>query len=135
MGFRSQVFSGSASYTGTQPPQIGPSAYYLMQVSCPDAVETTIHATGKQSWLPALAKIVLRGSVYTMQFDDGANRVRKEITFAGPTNVGQMRVRLVDPQGDLVDLGDVDWSMTFEITAVTSSEKYKDLAGAFGSTR
>ena len=132
MGFRSTVLTGAASYTGTQPPQIGPSPYYLMQVSCPDAVETTIHATGAQSWLPALAKIVLRGSVYAMQFDDGANRVRKEITFAGPTNVGQMRVRLVDPQGDLVDLGDVDWSMTFEITAVTSSEKYGELAGAFG---
>jgi hypothetical protein len=132
MGFRSPVLTGSASYTGTQPPQIGPSSYYLMQVSCPDAVETTIHATGGQSWLPALAKIVLRGSAYTMQFDDGTNRVRKEITFAGPTNVGQMRVRLVDPQGELVDLGDVDWSMTFEITAVTSSEKYGELAGAFG---
>jgi hypothetical protein len=67
-----------------------------------------------------------------MQFDDGANRLRKEITFAGPTNIGQMRVRLVDPQGDLVDLGDVDWSMTFEITAVTNSQKYGELAGAFG---
>jgi hypothetical protein len=41
-------------------------------------------------------------------------------------------VRLVDPYGDLVDLGDVDWSMTFEITAVTSSEKYGELTGAFG---
>jgi hypothetical protein len=132
MGFRSQVLTGSASYTGTQPPQIGPSPYYLMQVSCPDQVETTIHVTGGQSWVPALAKIVLRGSVYSMQFDDGANRLRKEITFAGPSNVGQMRIRLVDPYGDLVDLGDVDWSMTFEITAVTSSEKYADLAGAFG---
>jgi hypothetical protein len=132
MGFRSTVLTGAASYTGTQPPQIGPSPYYLMQVSCPDAVETTIHATGAQSWLPALAKIVLRGSVYAMQFDDGANRLRKEITFAGPTNIGQMRVRLVDPQGDLVDLGDVDWSMTFEITAVTNSQKYGELAGAFG---
>jgi len=132
MGFRSPVLTGSASYTGTQPPQIGPSSYYLLQVSCPDQVETTIHATGAQSWLPALAKIVLRGSVYAMQFDDAQNRVRKEITFAAPSNVGQMRVRLVDPQGDLVDLGDVDWSMTFEITAVTSARKYDDLAGAFG---
>ena len=132
MGFRSQVLTGSASYTGTQPPQIGPSPYYLMQVSCPDQVETTIHATGKQTWLPAIAKIVLRGSIYSMQFDDAANQVRKEITFAGPTNIGQMRVRLVDPLGELVDLGDVDWSMTFEITAVTSSEKYGELAGAFG---
>ena len=135
MGFRTPVLTGASSYTGTQPPQLGPSPYYLMQVSCPDAVETTIHATGSQSWLPALAKIVLRGSVYGMQFDDGANRVRKEITFAGPTNVGQMRVRLVDPYGDVVDMGDVDWSMTFEITAVTNSVTYEDLAGAFGSTR
>ena len=134
MGFRTPVIlmTGSSSYAGTQPPQLGPTPYYLMQVSCPDQVETTVHATGAQSWIPALAKIVLRSGVYAMQFDDAQNRLRKEITFAGPTNVGQLRVRLVDPYGDLVDLGDVDWSMTFEITAVMSSEKYEDLTGAFG---
>jgi len=111
---------------------LGPTPYYLMQVSCPDQVETTVHATGKQSWVPALAKIVLRGSVYAVQFDDGANQLRKEITFLGPSNVGQLRVRLIDPYGETVDLGDVDWSMTFEITTVTSSVTYEDLAGAFG---
>lgn len=132
MGFRSPVLSGSASYTGTQPPQLGPSPYYLMQVSCPDQVETTIHSTGAQSWIPALAKIVLRRGVYAMQFDDESNKLRKEIVFASPSNVGQVRVRLVDPYGNLVDMGDVDWSMTFELTAVTSSCKYEDLNGAFG---
>jgi hypothetical protein len=132
MGFRLRVLTGSTSYTGTQPPQLGPTPYYLMQVSCPDQVETTVHATGQQTWIPALAKIVLRGSVYTMQFDDGANRLRKEITFLGPTNVGRMRVRLVDPYGQTADLGDVDWSMTFEITAVMNSVTYEGLAGAFG---
>ena len=134
MGFRTAVLSGSASYTGTQPPQLGPSPYYLMQVSCPDQVETTVHATGAQSWIPALAKIVLHplGGVYAMQYDDGTNLVRKEIVFAAPSNVGQMRIRLVDPYGSLVDIGDVDWSMTFEMTAVMSSCKYEDLAGAFG---
>ena len=128
------MLSGSASYTGTQPPQLGPSPYYLMQVSCPDQVETTVHATGAQSWIPALAKIVLHplGGVYAMQYDDGTNLVRKEIVFAAPSNVGQMRIRLVDPYGSLVDIGDVDWSMTFEMTAVMSSCKYEDLAGAFG---
>jgi len=132
MGFRSPALSGSASYTGTQPPQLGPTPYYLMQVSCPDQVETTIHSTGFQSWIPALAKIVLRRGVYEVQFDDGANMLRKEIVFAAPSNVGQLRVRLVDPYGSVVDLGDVDWSMTFELTAVTSSCKYEDLNGAFG---
>jgi hypothetical protein len=132
MGFRTPLLTGSASYTGTQPPQLGPTPYYLMQVSCPDAVETTIHATGAQSWIPALAKIVLRRGVYAVQFDDGANKLRKEIVFAAPSNVGQLRVRLVDPYGTPVDLGDVDWSMTFELTAVMSACKYEDLAGAFG---
>jgi hypothetical protein len=132
MGFRTPVLFGSASYTGAQPPQLGPTPYYLMQVSCPDQVDTTVHSTGFQSWIPALAKIVLRRGVYAVQFDDGANKLRKEIVFASPSNVGQLRVRLVDPYGCLVDLGDVDWSMTFELTAVTSSCKYEDLNGAFG---
>jgi hypothetical protein len=132
MGFRTPVLFGSASYTGTQPPQLGPTPYYLMQVSCPDQVDTTVHSTGFQSWIPALAKIVLRRGIYAVQFDDGANKLRKEIVFASPSNVGQLRVRLVDPYGNLVDLGDVDWSMTFELTAVTSSCKYEDLNGAFG---
>jgi hypothetical protein len=132
MGFRTSMLFGATSYTGTQPPQLGPTPYYLMQVSCPDQVETTIHSTGAQSWIPALAKIVLRRGIYAVQFDDGANKLRKEIVFASPSNVGQLRVRLVDPYGSVVDLGDVDWSMTFELTAVVSSCKYDDLNGAFG---
>ena len=67
-----------------------------------------------------------------MQFDDGANRLRKEITVLGPSNVRQLRIKLVDPYGETVDLGDVDWSMTFEITTVTNSVTYENLAGAFG---
>jgi hypothetical protein len=132
MGFRTILLTGSLSYTGTQAPQLGPTPYYLMQVSCPDTVETTVHSTGAQSWIPALAKIVLRQGVYAVQFDDGANLLRKEIVFASPSNIGQLRVRLVDPYGSPVDLGDVDWSMTFELTAVMSSCTYEDLAGAFG---
>jgi hypothetical protein len=132
MGFRSSELLGASSYTGAQPPQLDPSPYYLLQVSCPDQVETTIHSTGDQTWIPALAKIVLRGSVYTMQFDDGANLLRKEIVFPSPTNVGQLRIRLMDLYGYPVDLGDVDWSMTFEITAVSSSCRYEHMTGAFG---
>ena len=126
MGFRTPVLSGSPFYISTMPPQLAPTPYYLMQLSYPDLVQTTVHLTGSQSSVPALAKIVLRQGVYGIQFDDGANLVRKEIVTSGQARpVTQFRVALLNPYGAVIDLGDADWSMTFELTA--------SVAGAAGA--
>jgi hypothetical protein len=95
-------------------------------------MENTMHRTAGGSSVPALAKLVLRGGAFTVQYDDGGNLLRKENTFAQPTALSQLRVRLLNAYGELVDMGDVDWSMTFEVVEVVSSCLYGDLNRAYG---
>ncbi len=129
LGFRDKeitVPAGGSIYA-TQPPQVTSPAYYLLQVRCPDMMENTLHRTGQGSFVQALAKIVLRNGAYAVNYDDMGNMMRKTNTFRSPTSVSQLRVSLVDVYGRLVEMGDTDWSMTFEMMEVISSCQYNEL--------
>ena len=135
LGYRQKVVvvpSGSVGVVAPAPPQVAAPAYYLLQLQCPDMMENTVHRTAAGSSVPALAKLVLRNGAFTVQYDDGGNLLRKENTFAQPTALSQLRVRLLNAYGELVDMGDVDWSMTFEVVEVVSSCLYGDLNRAYG---
>ena len=135
LGYRQKVVvipTGSSGVVAPAPPQVAAPAYYLLQLQCPDMMENTVHRTSAGSSVPALAKLVLRGGAFTVQYDDGGNLLRKENTFAQPTALSQLRVRLLNAYGELVDMGDVDWSMTFEVVEVVSSCLYGDLNRAYG---
>jgi len=98
-----------------------PPAYALVQLQCPDMVESTLHRTDSGSYVQALAKIVLRYGAYQIQYDDGGNCVAKENIYPTPTAISVLRFRLVDAYGVTVDMGDTDWSLTLEMTEVVSS--------------
>ena len=137
LGFRNKeiiVLAGDTS-VAEQPPQVTSPAYYLLQVRCPDMMENTLHRTGQGSFVQALAKVVLRNGAYVVNYDDMGNMMRKENTFRSPTSVTQLRVSLVDAYGRLVEMGDVDWSMTFEFMEVISSCQYNELNQAASGRR
>lgn len=104
--------------------QTGPTPYYLLQVECPDMIENITHRVDRNASVPALAKLILRDGYYAVQFDDGSNLLRKEYTFLTPVNIAQIRLRLVDPFGQVVDMCGVDWSATFELYEVVNSRTY-----------
>jgi hypothetical protein len=131
LGFTKAATTGG---TASNSPSLGPAAYYLVQLQCPDMMDNTVHRVSGGGTVPAFAKVVLRSpGFYQVQFDDGANMVRKENTFAQPTSIASLRVRLVDAYGCTVDMGDTDWSMTFEIMEVVSSTLYGELNRAYGT--
>lgn len=137
LGFREKEITvpiGGSTYA-TQPPQVTSPAYYLLQVRCPDMMENTLHRTGQGSFAQALAKVVLRNGAYVLNCDDMGNMLRKENTFRSPTSVSQLRVSLVDAYGRLVEMGDTDWSMTFEMMEVISSCQYNELNQAGSGMR
>ena len=136
LGFRDKeyILRVGDTVVATQPPQVTSPAYYLLQVRCPDMMENTLHRTGQGSFVQALAKVVLRNGAYVVNYDDMGNMMRKENTFRSPTSVTQLRVSLVDAYGRLVEMGDIDWSMTFEFMEVISSCQYNELNQA-GSGR
>lgn len=128
LGFREQtVFVGAGSTVAApQAPQTAPPAYAFVQVQYPDMAENTVHRTDAGSFVQALAKVVLRPSCsgslsYTIQYDDGANFVNKETVFPSATAISQLRIRLVDAYGISVDMGDIDWSMTLEVTEIVNA--------------
>lgn len=129
MGFRTQtvVIPSGETVVACESPQIAPPPYMLLQVRCPDMLENTLHRTASGSFVPALAKLILRSGAYSTQFDDASDMVRKENVFPAPTSLTQLRVSLVDAYGRLVDMGDTDWSMTFEIMEIVSSCQYSEL--------
>lgn len=122
MGFREQtLFVGSSGVVAGESALTDPPAYALVQLQCPDMVESTLHRTDSGSYVQALAKIVLRYGAYQIQYDDGGNCVAKENIYPTPTAISVLRFRLVDAYGVTVDMGDTDWSLTLEMTEVVSS--------------
>lgn len=122
MGFREQtLFVGSSPVVAVSSALTDPPAYALIQLQCPDMVESTLHRIDSGSYVQALAKVVLRDGAYQIQFDDGGNCVAKENVYPTPTAISQLRFRMVDAYGVTVDMGDTDWSLTLEVTEVVSS--------------
>jgi len=134
MGFRKQIVVVPASGTVAAPasPQIEPPAYMLLQVQCPDIPEGTLHRLEDGSYVQALAKIVLRDGAYTINFDDASNMLRKENVFKQPTALTHIRIRLMDAYGRIVDMGDTDWSVTFDIVEIVSSCLYSEIKNTYG---
>ena len=137
LGFRTLLVTVGAgsTVTGTASPVLLPPAYMLLQLQCPDMMENTLHRLADGSFVQAMAKLVLRpgpcygttGDYYQVQYDDLRNGVRKENVFVRPTSIAQLRLRLLDAYGSVVDIGDTDWSATLEFTEVVSAGQYSAL--------
>ena len=138
MGFRTQVVVADVS--GSVGSVVAPSLvltrsnpYMLLQLRCPDQLENITHRIYGNSSIPAFAKLVLRGDSFVAAFDDNANLLRKEYTFLAPSNLATLYIRLVDPFGDTVNMFDMDWSMTLEVTEVVNSNVYAAIGQTYSS--
>lgn len=120
--------TGLYKLCATAPLLIQPTPYYLLQLHAPDMLENITHRVATGASIPAFAKLVLRNGFYTLQFVDGGDWLRREFTFLAPSNVSQLRVKLLDPYGALVDMRQMDWSMTFELYEVVNSRTYNALS-------
>jgi len=133
LGFRHrEVASVGKSITGSSLVLVQSSPYYLIQLKIPDPVESLQHRLWDNGWVSAFAKVILRDGTYTIEFDDGGNNLRKEHNFLTPVNVASMRVRVVDPFGDTVNLHDMDWSMTIELYEIVNSRVHAALGQTYG---
>lgn len=133
MGFRErELTSVGGVLTGTSIVLTQTSAYYLVQLMTPDSVEPLSHRLADGSWVGAFAKIALRDGTYTIDFDDGGNMLRKENTYLSPVNITNIRVRVIDPFGDTVNLLDMDWSLTLELYEVMNSRVYSAISETYG---
>jgi hypothetical protein len=133
LGFRSRTVTSTLGglMKGVAIVRLQPAAYYLLQLMIPDQVEAITHRLQSGASIPAFGKLVLRDSWYHLQFDDNSNLLRKEYTFLTPINVSSVRARLVDAYGEVVDLADLDWSMTLEFYEVTNARTANVIGRAY----
>ena len=133
LGFRDkEVTSVSGAITGKSIVLVQGAPYYFIQLEIPKPVEPMTHRLWDNGWIGAFAKVVLRDGTYTIEFDDGGNMMRKENTFLAPVNFQAVRVRVVDPFGDTVNLLDMDWSLTLELYEVVNSRVYSSISETYG---
>jgi len=129
LGFRSRSFTGNI--TGTSTIIVSPNPYYLLELKCPDSIVSLYHRINNNAYIEGFAKLILKGNYYQIQFDDGTNLLRKEVTFPAPVTIPYFQIRLMDPWGIQVNMLNNDWSVTLEITEVVNSKTYAQLSKTF----
>ncbi len=138
LGFRSGKVKGVSAATGGGYLITGESLlslqaapYYLLELKCPDSIENVTHPVLDNGYLNAFAKVILKDSGYTFNFDDNSNLLRKEFTFVAPTSIPFFNVRLMDSYGDTVNMQFMDWSITIEVTEVVNSKTYAAISNTY----
>jgi hypothetical protein len=119
--------SGLYSLCGTALILTQPTPYYLLQLWSSDLLENVTHRLSAGSSIPAFAKLVLQNGFYELQIINNGDYMRKEFTFLSPTNIAQIRLKLLDPFGCPVDLRGMDWSATLELYEVVNSRVYSNM--------
>ena len=139
LGFRngyikaSTLVDGKYSVTGESLLSLQAAPYYLLELKCPDSIENVTHPVLDNGYINAFAKVVLKDNVYTFNFDDNSNLLRKEFTFLAPSSIPFFNVRLMDAYGETVDMHSMDWSITIEVTEVVNSKTYASISNTYSN--
>jgi len=106
---------------------VNPNPYYLVKLKCPEDVVNVTHRLDGGGFVSAFAKVILSNNYYQIQFDNNSNLVRNEYTFLSPVNIPFFQISLVDPWGELVNMMNIEWSYTVEVTEIKNSKEYSNL--------
>jgi hypothetical protein len=96
--------------------------YFLLGI---DNYYTVEHKTN-DSYIQSLAKILIKRDCNGIIFDDGYTVLSNDIVFPRPTDLKQVRVRLMDAYGVPIDLHNLNFSISLEITEVMNVQMYDD---------
>lgn len=72
----------------------------------------------EENFFEALAKIVVRQDKAQIIYDDGSTLISNEVTLPSPIDLKNILVQLVDGNGDVINLNDMNFSFTLEVTEV-----------------
>ena len=124
LGFRELTYTtGASSYTAEAGPDIFGDTYAYLVVNDYNVIE---HQDFNHTSFNALAKIQLNLPKNTMIFDQ-LNTITKEYFFQQPTNISQLRIRLLDAYGREIDLHGMNFSITLELKEVVNHALYEKM--------
>lgn len=75
----------------------------------------------------ALAKVVLREPKKYMVFDDYASQHVKEVVFPSPVDLNRLKIQVLDPYGEIMDLGSSQISFSIEVLEVKNASLYNTI--------
>ena len=95
--------------------------YYFLSV---DDFHTVEQQTNENTF-ECLAKIIIREDKGNVIYDDGSTLLSNDVIFPSPIDLKQLHIRLLDPYGKTVDLIDMNFSFSLELTEVMNTKLYE----------
>ena len=122
MGFTEHFYIVDAPFCITGESLISTSGdnYFLLAI---DDFYTVEHRTN-DDYIQCLAKILVKRNPYGIIFDDGYTVLSNDIIFPRPVDLKQVRVRLLDMYGVPIQLHNLNFSISLEITEVMNVQMY-----------
>ena len=90
---------------------------------CVNDLHTVEQKTNKD-YFQCLAKIIIREEKQAVIYDDGGTLLSNEIIFPSPVDINILNIKLLDPYGDVIDLCQMNFSFSLEITEVLNTKLY-----------
>jgi len=122
LGFNNHFYTVEAPFyvTGESLISTAGDNYFLLAI---DDFYTVEHKTN-DTYIQCLAKILVKRNENGIIFDDGYTVLSNDIIFPRPLDLKQVRVRLLDMYGVTIDLHNLNFSLSFEITEVMNIQLY-----------
>ena len=120
LGFNEHFYAVEAPFcvTGESLLSTKNDNYLLLAI---DDFYTVEHKTN-DTYIQCLAKILIKND--TTIFDDGYTVLSNEIVFPRPIDLKQVRIRLLDVYGERIELHNLNFSISLEITEVMNVQLY-----------
>lgn len=129
LGFRQNM------YTVTTP-GITAGSFLIKSESCIDVIGdmycflavddfNTVSQQTSENSFECLAKIIIREEKGNAIYDDGSTFLSNDVIFPSPVDIKTLRVQLRDPYGNIIDLNDMNFSFSLEVTEVMNTKLYE----------
>lgn len=121
LGFRQKLYKTSDTFiTSEACIDVVGDTYMFLSVNDLHTVEQKTNT----NYLQCLAKIIIREEKHCVIYDDGGTLLSNEIIFPSPTDLSILNIQLLDPYGDIIDLCNMNFSFSLEITEVLNTRLY-----------
>jgi len=85
-----------------------------------DSIISTNDVFGNYLGKNIIARLIVSTGVNTILNDNGSDLIFKKRDYFGPVNLEKLKIRILNRFGEVVNIGQNDYSMTFEITTMNS---------------
>ena len=74
-----------------------------------------------------IAKISMYNGKLSLIVEDNNNPLIKKRRYNGPVNLRQLHIQLLDKFGEILDLNNMDWSLTLELELLYEGFNFKNI--------